>query len=481
MSNEKKIVVIGAGPAGIRAAQALVHAGLHPVVLDEGMRWGGQIYRQPPDDAGFVRTKKALYGFEAKKADAVHQAMARILPEIEYRPEALAWGIRQGCIELFEHAQHRQVPFTHLIIASGATDRIFPVPGWTLPGCYSLGGAQVSLKGQGCAIGRNVVFAGTGPLLYLVAYQYAKAGANVVAVLDTSGLSSQIAAAPRLIKQPATLAKGLYYVAWLRAQGIRIERNVSIVGIEGQDAVRGIRWTRQHAQTVGIESTHTIDCDAVGIGYGLKPETQLADIAGCHFEFSDLNQCWIPTIDDDGRSSVPGIYLAGDGSGIAGADAAELSGRRAGLAVLADLGITPPPSDKLPTIKDINRRLMTIDRFRQGIEHAFPIPVALSQTWPDDMMVCRCEEITAGTLRQCIRGNEASEMNRLKALTRVGMGRCQGRMCAEAAMNLLSQELQKPLASVGRLRSQPPIKPLPIFCSQPDIDPTPCMKEASDD
>jgi pyruvate/2-oxoglutarate dehydrogenase complex dihydrolipoamide dehydrogenase (E3) component len=82
-----------------------------------------------------------------------------------------------------------RLEFSRVIVATGATDRILPVPGWTLPGVYSLGAAQIALKFQGCAIGERVVFAGSGPLLYLVAYQYAKAGAKVVAVLDSSPFS----------------------------------------------------------------------------------------------------------------------------------------------------------------------------------------------------------------------------------------------------------------------------------------------------
>ena len=106
-----------------------------------------------------------------------------------------------------------------------------------LPGVYTLGGAQVALKAQGCAIGERVVFAGTGPLLYLVAYQYAKAGANVVAVLDTNTFVRQALATPRMLNQPATLAKGLYYVGALRARGVRVEHGVTLEGIDGGEGI----------------------------------------------------------------------------------------------------------------------------------------------------------------------------------------------------------------------------------------------------
>ena len=458
MNDARRVVIVGAGPAGVRAAETLVAAGVRPIVIDENARWGGQIYRQPPANGGFERSKKTLYGFEAHKADALHTTMAALLPHIDYRPDTLAWACEAGRLDTLAAGREVSVPFSHLIIASGATDRVLPLPGWTLPGVYTLGAAQVALKAQGCVIGRRVVLAGTGPLLYLVAYQYAKAGAQVAAVLDTSPLSRQIAAAPKLIRVPSTFAKGLYYVGWLKAHGIRIERGVQLVGIRGALNVESIEWRNSGSSS----PSELIDCDAVGVSFGLKPETQLADLAGCRFRFDALNRCWLPELDPAGRSSVRGLYLAGDGAGIAGADAAELAGRRAALALLDDLGIAHPRGPGMSDAASLGRSLQRIAVFRAGIETAFAPPANCAAQWPDDMTVCRCEEIDAGTLRHCIRGGEASEINRLKALTRVGMGRCQGRMCGEAALQLLAEETGRPLQAVGRLRSQPPVKPIPL-------------------
>jgi NADPH-dependent 2,4-dienoyl-CoA reductase/sulfur reductase-like enzyme len=458
MSTRQQVVIVGAGPAGIRASEVLVAAGIKPVVIDENARWGGQIYRQP-DNAGFRRTKKTLYGFESGKADALHKTMAALLPDIDYRPDTLAWSCEPGRLDTLQSGREASVPFSHLVITSGATDRVLPVSGWTTPGVYTLGAAQVALKAQGCTIGRRIVLAGTGPLLYLVGYQYARAGGCVVAVLDTTPLAQQVAAAPKLASQPATFAKGLFYVAWLKARGIRIERGVTLVGIEGAHGVTGIRWKAARQARASADTEH-FSCDAVGVGFGLRPETQLADLAGCRFRFDSLNRCWLPERDAAGRSTVPGVYLAGDGAGIAGADAAELAGRRAALALLEDMDINAAPLGF--TAASLDRELARIATFRSGVEAAFALPAGLASQWPDDMPVCRCEEIDAGTLRRCIRSGEVGEINRLKALTHVGMGRCQGRMCGEAAAALLSEETGLPPETVGRLRGQAPVKPIPI-------------------
>ncbi|MEK6355826.1 MAG: NAD(P)/FAD-dependent oxidoreductase [Burkholderia cenocepacia] len=480
MSAALQPVIVGAGPAGVRAAEALVDAGLRPVVIDENARWGGQIYRQPPANAAFVRGKRALYGFEAAKADAVHRTMAALLPHVDYRPDTLAWSCGAGRVDTLQDGREVTVPYSHLIVASGATDRMLPVPGWTLAGVYTLGGAQVALKAQGCAIGRPIVFAGTGPLLYLVAYQYAKAGAHVAAVLDTSPLRRQAGAAPALLRMPSIFAKGLYYHGWLRAHGVAIETGVTLERVLGDQHVTGLAW-RAAGDSAQPAPPRVLDCDALGLGFGLRSETQLADLAGCRFGFDPLNRAWLPERDAAGRTSVRGLYVAGDGAGIAGADAAEASGRRAALALLDDAGIASRSPSGKPDAAALDRTLARIGAFRAGLEAAFAPPAEQAARCPDDTIVCRCEEIDAGTLRRCVREGAATELNRLKALTRVGMGRCQGRMCGDAAALVLAAETGRPLADVGRLRAQPPVKPFPISAALAGDDVAAIPDEARDE
>ncbi|WMD19205.1 NAD(P)/FAD-dependent oxidoreductase [Achromobacter seleniivolatilans] len=442
-------VIIGAGPAGVRAAQALVAQGLRPVILDEGLRPGGQIYRQPPP--GFKRSKSVLYGFEHRKAKAVHDTMQELLSQVDYRPGSLVWNAEGKTLDVLRDGVSTAVPYTHLILATGATDRVLPFPGWLTPGVYTLGGSQVALKFQGCAIGSSVVFMGTGPLLYLVAYQYAKAGAKVAAVLDTSRFGDRLAALPGMLRAPGLLAKGLYYMGWLRAHGVPLHSGVRPVAVHGGDRVTGLSY-RQDGQT------RTVDCDAVAYGLALRSETQLASLLGCQFEFNTRDRNWTPLRDAAGRSSVPGIYVAGDGAAIAGADAAELSGERAALALLED---TAAHYDA-QRAQVLEARLAANSRVRDALERAFPFPVDWAESIADDTVICRCEEVTAGTLRHAARDTGAQEMNRLKALTRVGMGRCQGRMCGTAAAEVLAHAVGRKPADVGRLRNQPPVKPIPV-------------------
>ncbi|WP_394790545.1 FAD-dependent oxidoreductase [Rhodoferax sp.] len=450
-------VIVGAGPAGIRAAQTLAAHGVRAVLVDEAARAGGQIYRRPP--AHFQRPAKTLYGFEAARASSVHAAIDGLQDSIDYRPDSLVWNAQGGQLDVLHgptQTSHSQ-QYQQLIVATGATDRVLPVPGWTLPGVYTLGGAQVALKFQACAIGRRVVFMGTGPLLYLVAYQYAKAGVEVAAVLDTARFADQLAASPDLLTQPAVFFKGLYFVAWLRAHGVALHNGVRPLRVLGEDRVTGVAWHDGHAE-------HALDCDAIGLGYALRSETQLADLLGCRFAFAPLHRAHLPERDAAGRSSVAGVYLAGDGAGIMGADAAEWAGERAALALLADVGVAVDAARAAA----LELKLAQLLPFRQALEQAFPFPQDWAAQAPDELVVCRCENITAGTLRDTVRATGADEMNRLKALSRVGMGRCQGRICGVAAAEILAHATGKPVHLVGRLRGQAPIKPIPIHLAHAD-------------
>lgn len=442
-----QMVIVGAGPAGVRAAQTLLQHGVRPVVIDEAILPGGQIYRQGPQGRANARQR---YGFEWKRAQAIHTAGDELARHADYRSQTSVWNAVPGQLDVICDTNVESVPYTHLLLATGATDRVLPFSGWELPGVFTLGAAQIALKSQHCLFGPRIVIAGTGPLLYLVAYQYARAGANVCAVLDSARLDTQIKAIPALLNAPSTLAKGLYYLGWLRAHGIPVHHQAR------PTAALGVKRVKKIQATIGGKDQE-ITCDALAIGQGLRSETQLADLLDCAFDFDASQRAWLPKRDCDGRASVPGIYLAGDGAGIGGAVLAELAGERAARAMLTDSGIALRPSHS----RRLNRQQKVLTRFRRGLESAFP-QVEMTADCADSVIVCRCEGISAGTLRSVAKQYDIDDLNRLKALTRIGMGLCQGRMCHTGAAELLAECRNVPLSSIGRLRSQSPIKPMSV-------------------
>jgi bacterioferritin-associated ferredoxin len=195
----------------------------------------------------------------------------------------------------------------------------------------------------------------------------------------------------------------------------------------------------------------------------LRPEAQLADLAGCRFAFAADTRQWLPERSGEGRSSVAGVYLAGDGARIAGADVAELQGRRTALSVLEDLGRAIDRHE----VARLDHALARQARFRRALDGAYPFPGHLVDAIDDGEIVCRCEGVTVGTLRGAVHERGAREINRVKALTRIGMGRCQGRVCGEAAAELIARACGEEIERVGRLRGQPPVKPIPIVASAP--------------
>ncbi|WP_315736645.1 FAD/NAD(P)-binding oxidoreductase [Bradyrhizobium sp. SZCCHNR1093] len=452
MAERAPPLIVGAGPAGIRAAMTLVAAGLRPVVIDEGHACGGQIYRQPLSPDG--RDDRARYGSEAPKAARLHHDFAALGAGIDYRPDQLLWNLRDGAADILRGGISQRVSYDGLILATGATDRVLPIPGWTLSGVFTLGGAQIALKAQGCAIGRRVVFAGSGPLLYLVAWQYMKAGVDVAAVLDAAPLSAKLNLLRALPLAPGIVLRGLRMAVELTLRGTCVQFGVSRLRIEGKGRVARIVY-----RAGGRE--HAITCDGVGYGLGLRSETQAADLAGCAFRFDARDRAHRPVRDVSGRSSIAGVYLAGDGAGIAGADAAEAAGERAALALLEDRGQPHDSTRAAP----LEYALARIDRLRDGLEAAFPYPSHWAGDIADDTLLCRCEEIDAGAARRAIRDFSLTEINRLKAVTRIGMGRCQGRMCGAVAAELLAAQTRRDIGAVGRLRAQAPIKPIPLAVS----------------
>lgn len=282
-----------------------------------------------------------------------------------------------------------------------------------MPGVFTLGGAQIALKTQGVGIGARVASIGTGPLLWLVAAQYLKAGAEVALVLDAASSSTKRGQALGLLRDPVTLAKGLALVARLRLARVPVLEGATPLAVEGEGAVAAVRVRDASGRA------HRIACDAVALGFGLKPESQLADLAGVRFVFDPTQRSWIPGRDAAGRTAVRANYLAGDGACIAGADAAERAGARAAWTVIADAGGAVDAAE----VARLDRAMAAAVPFRAAFERAYPYPAALAASAADDTIICRCEAITAGELRAAAASTHPSggapEVNRAKAFSRV--------------------------------------------------------------
>ncbi len=457
LASQWDLIVVGAGPAGLAAASVGARAGLRTLLLDENAAPGGQIYRGI-GASRFARHRATLgddYWHGETLVSEPHAYGATVMQR------ATVWSLDATLeVGVLVDDAARMLQARHVIVATGALERPFPIPGWTLPGVMTAGAAQTLLKSSGLVLDGASVLAGTGPLLWLLAAQTLRAGGRIAAILDTTPRAhwrDAIAHLPAFAASPL-FRKGLSLMREVRA-AVEVKTGIaSLEAIAGHDGTLGaVAWTTASG------GRSRIDADRLLLHQGVVPNVNLAMAAGVAHHWDDTQLCWRPTLDADGASSVDGISIAGDGAGIAGASAAEERGSLAACsAVRRLLGDAPASAAALEAI-EANARAMLArhERGRPFIDllyrpaKAFRIPPA------DDTIVCRCEEVTAGQIRETVRlGCEGP--NQMKAFLRCGMGPCQGRLCGLTVTELMADARGTTPERIGYYRLRPPVKPIAL-------------------
>jgi NADPH-dependent 2,4-dienoyl-CoA reductase/sulfur reductase-like enzyme len=315
------------------------------------------------------------------------------------------------------------------------------------------GGAQVLLKSSSLAAPR-AVFAGTGPLLYLVAYQYLKAGVEIRAILDTTppaNLRGALPLLPAALLDAGSLVKGRRWIETLRRAGILIVDGVEDLKLAGSGALESVEY-RRRGRWQRIESSR------VFLHQGVVPNVNLAMATGCAHRWSDAQLCWQAVIDDWAQSNMPGIAIAGDGAAIGGARAAESLGRIAAYGALHRCArLDARERDRLA--RPHRRALVRERRARPFLDRLFRPAPQFRVPVDDETIVCRCEEVTAGRVRASVALGCVGP-NQLKGFSRCGMGPCQGRMCGLTVSEIIAAYRDVPVSEVGALRQRPPVKPL---------------------
>jgi NADPH-dependent 2,4-dienoyl-CoA reductase/sulfur reductase-like enzyme len=452
MTDGFDVVVVGAGPAGMAAAAEATGHGLATLVIDEQATPGGQIYRSV--DRTHPRLERILgtdYTHGRTLTAALHAGGA------EFWPGTTVWYVSPQ-LEIAATTgddKVRTIQTRFLIVATGAMERPFPVPGWTLPGVITAGAAQIMLKtGAGVPAGR-VVLAGTGPLAYLLASQLIEAGCEELAFLDTQPRGSVAAALPllpRALTAPSYLTKGARLLARVRRHTRPYVSNVENLAILGDQRAAEVRYLADGVQ-------RTLPADWVLLHQGVVPNVQLTMAVGCRHTWDDAQLCWKPECDAWGRTTRENVFVAGDNAGIAGARAAEYFGRLAALQCAHDL-------DKFGDAE----RDARAGGFRSNLRPHLAIRPWLDRMYraaegfrmpADDTLACRCEEVTAGAVRQAV-GLGCLGPNQLKFFTRCGMGPCQGRMCGLTVCEIIARERGVPVSEVGYYRIRQPLKPVTL-------------------
>ena len=417
--SERDLLVVGAGPGGLCAAIEAARGGVDVIVVDDNSRPGGQIFRQPPET--FEGPGSSAPGKELERGREL-LAEARYLG-IEIRLETTAWGyFDRRTVELVTGDLCERIRARRVVLAPGAYDRPVPMSGWTLPGVFTIGGAQALLKSQRTLIGNRVLLAGSGPLLLVVASQLHEAGADVVAVSEPVASLAALRQLPAILCQPGLVLDGLRYRWSLMRGRVPWHSRTRLVRIEGEDRVeRAVIGPAAADWSSKPGDLRTFEVDSVAVGYGLLPSLELPRIFGCDTTYDPATRCWIAVRDGEFQSTVPGVYVVGDGAGIAGAVAATVEGRVAGIAVARELGRLPT-AEAARRIDGLRARLRRVDRFRRAID--------------------------AG----------ASTFDLLKGWTRTGMGPCQARMCGPFVHEWLARRQGVEHGTLSEGTARPPAK-----------------------
>lgn len=454
------LAVIGAGPAGLAAALAAALRGVRVTVIDSGVEAGGQFYRQPAA-ALRARRPQALHHqwrtWERLRNGLAEQiAAGRVVHLRDHhvwfverveRVERVETGAGTPSPPAAPPASHRftvhalrgpqqeepvEVRADAVLIATGGYEKVLPFPGWTLPGVVTAGGAQAMLKGGLVLPGRTVVVAGTGPLLMPVAVGLAAAGADVAALVESADPKAFARHAATLAAHPDKLAEGARYAAQLLRHRIPLASRHTVVEAHGKDALDAVTIAALDAEgRVRPGTERRIACDTLAVGHGMLPHTDLAEGLGCRVDGLNV------AVDSEQRTDVPGVWAAGEATGIGGAALSLAEGHIAGRSAAARLrGSTPDPHAWAAAAAAREKAR----EFAAAIGAVYVPPAHWAEQLRDDTLVCRCEEVPASAVREAVEELGATDARTVKLLTRAGMGWCQGRMCSAAVAGLAGCE-----------------------------------------
>lgn len=425
MSERYDLAIVGGGPAGQAAALALERHKLKVAVIDEQLRPGGQILRQPPHEIGVTSW------MSGKTYAPLIEQLRRFegLTGIDWLGGRSVLGLSRPSDEGFTLTASGQfgvemIEARRVLLTTGCQDLAVPLPGWTLPGVYAAGGIQAFVKGQQVVPGKRVVLAGTHPLQLLIAAQIVAAGGTVAAVVFAQTRRAMASLLLKSLRTATREASALLpagaAMALLQRHRVPVHFGENVMGVHGAESVESLRTDKRE-----------IACDTVGLCYGFVPQSALPRMAGAAMTTAGRAGGWAAECDAWFRTSVPGLYAAGEATGVAGAPAARLAGSIAGTGIALDSGLlSEGEADK--QVADERRERARHLEFADLLDRIADPSDRFPQISPETI-VCRCEDVPLSDITPLLDGRSASA---IKLVSRCGMGPCQGRNCEPTLLRL---------------------------------------------
>lgn len=422
------IIVVGAGPAGLAAAKSAASKGCHVTVIDSQPRGGGQYWRHLTEVSGYKSNRSAAYLKELQQ----NKLITHITGAQVWSAEKLGDGYQ---LNYLQAGVEKKISAQKIILTTGAYDRTLPFPGWTTSGVMTPGGAQSLLKGHGVVAGKAIIVSGTGPFLLPVATALAKSGAHVE-IIEAQSPLRWVLSPLALLLNPGKFPELIHYASAIMQSKIKVSFGSAVT--EYKDGVAQVSKVRSNL-SIRKKNVRSIKADVVATGWGFLPDVTLGGILGCA-QTLDGDETVVFKVDSEQRSSAQNIWVAGEATGIGGADLALAEGAIAGLSAAGS---------RIPA--GLRWKRFTKRLFAKALQRSYPVGRGWQEWLRDETVICRCEEVCSQEIIESVQELGAEDARTSKLFTRAGMGLCQGRICSRNVSDLVAGTTKCPVSRNERL------------------------------
>jgi NADPH-dependent 2,4-dienoyl-CoA reductase/sulfur reductase-like enzyme len=443
------IAVVGSGFSGLVAANILAGRGLRVMLLDENIRMGGQMLRslpwcREPSKAGGLRSLgfQLIEGAKRKPIEAMN------------RTKVLDVDHKRMLLTEKEENEIISVESGMLLFATGARERFLPFQGWTIPGVISTGAAQILMKSSGVLPARKMLISGVGPLLLAVANEFLTNGGEVLSILDMGRVREKLLLLAQGIHQLSKVTEGALHLSRIFLAHVPLLHRTAVMEARGKPELNAVVAAKLDGKGSVVQGTERIfKTRCLAVGHGFSPNIELPQLAGCALDYDEAKGGWVVAVGPDLETSVDRVFAAGEITGIAGALKSVHEGQLAAYGMLHKLG-KRVDSELLDRLRRQRARHLGFGKYFNAL-HRIPPQAVLSI--PDETLICRCEEVRMKDIRRAFSEGHDTP-GALKKALRVGMGNCQGRLCAPVIYDVLSALTKKKGKDIPLLSVRSPVK-----------------------